>query len=182
MSFRGRGGVIDSDRALVVGHDIGGLARLAAEVGSEIAAGELVGRPPQRIVRDCGVVARAAADVGSQVAHGPAGQKRAAKDGPERLGVDLGTCGGGDRLGDGVGLLGGEAALFDWEGRRIARREHVIEAGNPPVRVGVDEAIVFRGDATQRRTDQARLGDDAIHDQAPVAGEMSSFPGEPGRP
>ena len=137
-SWRG----IDSDRALVVGHDISGLARLAAEVGSEIAAGELVGWPPQRIVR-CGRRPRAA-DVGSQVAHGPAGQKRAAKDGPERLGVDLGTC-GGDRLGDGVGLLGGEAALFDWEGRRIARREHVIEAGNPPVRVGVDEAIVFRG-------------------------------------
>src|ERR687895_2686158 len=90
-------GRIDLDRAGVLGHDVCGLAGLAAEVGSEIAATELVGWPPQCFLGDRRVVAGAAADVRAQVARRAAGQERAAQDGPKRLWVDLGTRGGGDR-------------------------------------------------------------------------------------
>src|SRR3954452_18012346 len=45
------------DAAVVLGHSVGVLARLAAEVGHEVAAGELVRRPPEGLRRDRGVVA-----------------------------------------------------------------------------------------------------------------------------
>src|SRR3954469_3822531 len=45
------------DAAVLLGHRVGVLARLAAEVGHEVAAAELVRRPPEGLRRDRGVIA-----------------------------------------------------------------------------------------------------------------------------
>src|SRR4051812_35816381 len=58
---------LDGYGVLVLGHDIGGVAGLAREIRSEVAAGKLVGRPPQGCARDDRVVAGVAADVGAQI-------------------------------------------------------------------------------------------------------------------
>ena len=103
-----------------------------AEVGREVAAGELVRRPPEGLRGDGGVVAGAAADVGAEVACGAAGQQDAAQDGPERLWIDVDADRGRDGSGDRVGLLGGQAALLDREGasrRRRRRRRQGRGAG-----------------------------------------------------
>ena len=141
---------------LALGHDVGGLADLAAEVGSEVASGELVRRPPQCLAGDDRVVARAAADVRAQIACRAAGQQDPAQDRPERLRIDVGAHRGCDRLGDGVGLLGGQATLLDREGRRVTGGEHAVQAGEPAVRVGVEEPVASAGDAAQSWADQAR--------------------------
>src|SRR5215218_2237100 len=148
---------------------VGGLAGLGAEVGSEVASAELVRRPPHRLARDDRVVARAAADVRAQIARGAAGQQDPPQHRPERLLVDVGAHRGGDRLGYGVGLLRGEATLLDREGRRVTGGEYGVDAGEPAVGVGADEAVAFAADAAQSWADKARQGDDAVDRQAPLA-------------
>ena len=108
---------------------VGGLARLAAEVFFSGVAGELVlGRRRNSASSETVESSpSAAADVCPQVARWAAGEESAAQDGPERLG-SIWAPTAADRLGYGIGLLGGQAALFDGEGRRVAGREHVVDA------------------------------------------------------
>jgi hypothetical protein len=87
-------------------HHVRRRADLAAQVGREVAAAELVRRPPQRLDGDGGVVACLAADVGAQEARRVPGQQDSAQDRPERLRIDVGADRGRDRLSDGIGLLG----------------------------------------------------------------------------
>ena len=149
---------------------LGDVADLAAEVGGQVAPGDLVWRPPQRRARDGRVVAGLAADVGAQIACRSAGQQDAAEDGPKRLRIDLGAQRGCNRLGDGIGLLGGQAALLDREGGGVTRGEDVVTSGDPSVRVGVDEPVASSGDAAQSWADEAGLGDDVVDGQASIAG------------
>ena len=118
----------NGDAVVLLGHDVGGLAGLAAEVGREVAAAELVRRPPEGLRGDGGVVAGAAADVGAEIARGGAGQQDPAQDGPERLWLDVDADRRRDRLGDRVGLLRGQAAVLDREGRRVAGRVDAVQA------------------------------------------------------
>src|SRR5262245_58598910 len=105
----------NGDAVVLLGYDVGGLAVLAAEVGREVAGAEHVRRPPEGLRRDGGVVAGAAADVGAEVARGGARHQDPAQNGPERLWLDVDAGRRRDRLGDRVGLLGGQAAMFDRE-------------------------------------------------------------------
>jgi hypothetical protein len=50
----------DGDCVLVRGHDVGGVADLAAQVGSEVASAEIVWRPPQRLPERAGASSPAA--------------------------------------------------------------------------------------------------------------------------
>src|SRR5687768_12936324 len=70
---------------------------------------------------------------------------------------------GGDRLGDGIGLLGGEAALLDGEGRRVTGGEDALTAGEPAVSVGVKEPVSVAGDAAQSWPGKPRDGDDTVN-------------------
>src|SRR5215217_8608055 len=84
-----RGGVerrLDGDCVFALGHDVGRLPDLAAEVGCEVMAGELVRRPPQCLAGDDRVVAGAPADARAQIMCRAAGQQDPAQDRPERLG------------------------------------------------------------------------------------------------
>ena len=83
------------------------------EVWGQSLAGDLAGRPPQRVIRDAPLLAPAATHLGAHVARRRAGQKQPTQDRTERLRVQVGTGARGDCLGCRIGLLGGHAALLD---------------------------------------------------------------------
>ena len=93
-----------------------------------------------------------------RIVRGGAGQQHPAQNGSERLGIDVGADGCRDRLGDRVGLLGGQAALLDREGGRVTGGVYAVEADDAPVGVGQDEAVACAGDAAQSRSGQTRHG------------------------
>ena len=123
------------------------------EVRAEIAGGDLRRRPPQRLARGdrrrrrCARPSRSRprADLGAQVQRGAADEQHAADDAAERLRVDRRAGRGGDRLGDGVGLLGGQAALLERERGDVARGVDVVDAGDPAVAVDRDEPVPSAG-------------------------------------
>src|SRR5207253_7808777 len=96
---------------------------LAAEVGGEIAPGELHGWRPEGLCGNDRLVAGGAADVGAQIARARAGEKHSAEDRAERTRLDVGAQGRRYRLGDHVGLLRREAALLHGEARRVTGGE-----------------------------------------------------------
>jgi hypothetical protein len=70
------------------------------------------------------------------------GQQDAAQHRTERLRVDVRPRARSDRLGDGIGLLGGEPALLDGEGDRVAGRPGGRGAEDLAVRVAADDPRV----------------------------------------
>ena len=62
----------------------------------------------------------------------------------------------GDRLGGGVGLLGGDAALLDRAGGCVTRGVHVVEALDAAVQIHWDEAVAVVGEPRDIRPDDAR--------------------------
>ena len=108
-----------------------------AEVGRQVAAGDLAGGPPQRAARHLAaqppaVGASSPRELGAQVQRRAAGEEQTSHHRPERRRVRTEAEVGGDRLGDRVGLLRGEAALLDREGRRVARGVDAGDAGTRP--------------------------------------------------
>ncbi len=69
----------------------------------------------------------AAGELAAQVARPAAGQEQPAQHRPERLRPEVDAGGLGDRLGRGVGELGGDAALLDREGGDVAGGVDVVE-------------------------------------------------------
>ena len=84
--------------------------------------------------------------------------------------LDIGAGVGGDRLGGRVGLLGGEAALLDREGDRVAGRPDRVDIGNPAVQVGRDEATGVGGKPRQAGPDRPGERDDSLGVERPLAG------------
>ena len=136
----------------------------SGEKRSEVAADDLRWRPPEWLwarLRGFG------GDVAAEIARLRAGQQQPAQNGPEwtRCHVDAGRS--SDRLGGGVGLLSGDAALLDGKGRNVAGGVDVGHAGDPSVQVNGDESLERLRDAADPRALQARKRDDAIgHDDA----------------
>jgi hypothetical protein len=62
------------------------------------------------------------------------------------VGLNGGSCLRGDYFGDGVGLLGGDSALFDRELGDVAGGVDVREPGEAAAQVGGDEAVSVLGD------------------------------------
>ena len=87
---------------------------------------------------------------------------------------------GSYHLGDGIGLLGSQTSVLDRKGRGIPRREHAVQTVHPSECVGVDEPVAITRDATQSWSCEARLGDDAIDLETPIAGRTLSEPPGPG--
>src|SRR6185436_12733582 len=96
-------------------------------------------------------------------------EQDAAKDGLERLRLDVGAGPRGDRLGGRVRLLRSEPALLDREGDRIAGRPDGVGARDPAVRVAEDEAAFVARDAPDGGPDRSRQGDDALRVEPPAA-------------
>ncbi len=110
-----------------------------------------------------------AAELVAQVARLAAGQEQAAKHGPERLRPQVGAGGLGNRLGRGVGELGGDAALLDREVGDVAGGVDVVEAADARVRVDRDEAVARLRQPVETWALQARQRDDAV-DLEPALG------------
>src|SRR3954469_25545394 len=78
------------DAAVLLGHRVGVLARLAAEVGHEVAAAELVRRPPEGLRRDRGVVAGARSGLG--IPHQRLGLAPVLRDGTDDVAQGRAPC------------------------------------------------------------------------------------------
>ena len=59
----------------------------------------------------------------------------------EWLRIELGAGIGGDRLGDRIGLLGGQPALLERERGHVARGVDAVSSGYTAVRVDGDEPV-----------------------------------------
>ena len=160
-----------------VGKRVAGLAA-GREEPRQVAAADLAGGPPELGARDAhGCPAQRAGEravvveVAAQEQRRLAGEDDAAQHAAAGAGREVGAGLGRDRLGRGVGLLGGEAALLDRPGRRVAGGEDVARAGDAAVLVDSDEALGIRRQAGDPRALQARERDHGVGgDQAPVAG------------
>src|SRR5208282_5278972 len=97
------------------------------EVGREVLGGYLHRRRPRGGDVHLRAEAVTAGDVRGQIAGGVAGEQDAVDHRMERLGGELGACAGGDRLGQGVGLLRGDPAELDRELGDVAGGVHVID-------------------------------------------------------
>ena len=135
----------------------------------EVAAGDLARRPPQRVARDLGL-ALAARDRAAHEAVVAAREQDPAQDGPEGLRLDRRSGARGDRLGDGVGLLGGEPALLDRERGPVAGGVDAVDAGHAAVLVDRDEALGVARDTRDVQSLQPRQADDAVDVDPPAAG------------
>ena len=131
------------------------------EVGGEVSAGDLARRPPQCARGDVPAqrAGRAAlpdgllaAQLGPQVQRRAAGQEQPAQDRAERRRHPRAEEIGEERRGDGVGLLGGEAALLDRERGGVACRVPGAGAGDAPVAVDGNEAVLVYRQALDPRS------------------------------
>ena len=112
-------------------------------------------------------------EVAAQVQRRLAGEDDAAQHAAAGSGREVGAGLGGDRLGGGVRLLGGEAALLDRPGRGVAGGEDVARAGDAAVLVDFDEAVGVCRQAGDPRALRERERDHRVgHDQAAVAGRQ----------
>src|SRR5208283_5230958 len=89
---------------------------MAGEEGCEVAAGDLAGWPPESVGCHLERVAVSTSDLRARVDRGDAGEEDAPERGLEGRWHDGGAELCRDGLGGCVGLLGGYAALLDWEG------------------------------------------------------------------
>src|SRR5205809_6370655 len=78
----------------------------------QVAAGDLAGRPPERLCVDRRFEA---SELGFHEARREAGEHEAAENGRERLRYELGSGGGRDRLRRRLRLLSGQSTLLDRE-------------------------------------------------------------------
>ena len=97
-------------------------------------------------------------------------QQQAAKDGMERLRLDVRTEGPGDVLRGRVGLLCAEAALLDREVGPVPCRVDVVDALDAAVLIDRQEAVLVGGEARQPRALQHRQGHDVVRLQELVSG------------
>ena len=126
--------------------------QLGREIRSEVAPGDLAGRPPERALRNRPFVAAAAGDLGAQVARRRTGEEQSAQDRPERLRLELGAQLRCDRLGGGIGLLGCDTALLDRAGRGVTRRKDAVERLDAGMGVDRDEPVAVVWQARDRRS------------------------------
>ena len=120
---------------------------------------------------DVPVLAAAAADLRAHVARRRPGEQQPAQHRPELLRVELGAGAGGDRLGGGVRLLGGDAALLERAGRRVARRVDVVLAAHEAAEVDRDEPVLVVREAGDLRPGQARQAHHALGGQTARRGQ-----------
>ena len=85
-----------------------------------------------------------------------AGEQDAPKHRMKRLRSDVSAGERGDRLGGGVGLLSGQAALLDGEGDRVAGGPDGARVLHLPECVGTDEPAVVHLQATDSASDRTR--------------------------
>ena len=93
---------------------------------------------------------------------------------PEWRRCERGTSTRSDHLGDGVGLLRGEASLLEREGGDVARGVDVVRAGGTAVPVHGDEPVRVGREPDHARADQERERDDSVgeHDRASGQDEL----------
>jgi hypothetical protein len=103
-----------------------------------------------------------AAQLRAQVERCAAGQQQPARDRPERRRLRRGAELGGDRGGDGVGLLGRKAALLDRERGGVARRVDAGRAAHAAVPVDRDESVAVARQALDPRSLLRRQHDDRV--------------------
>jgi hypothetical protein len=128
----------------------------------QVASDDLAARPPERLGGGSRRLAVAAAELHAQERGLLAGQQQSPEDGLEGGRFDRRSCGGGDRLRDGVRLLGREPALLDRKGRQVAGRVHVARAQNPSVPVGRHEATPVSRHAGDVRPGEPRQRHDPV--------------------
>ena len=132
--------------------------RAPREVVGEMAAGDLVRRPPEQLVGDRGAVR----GVVPQVADVVAADEHPAQHGPERLRYDVGARGRGDHPGRDVGLLGRQAALLDPVRGDVADRVHAVGVQRTREVVDRHEAERVGGDAAHVRSHEPGERDDPV--------------------
>ena len=104
----------------------------------------------------------AGTELGAEVERLVAGQQQPAQHGPERLGQADGADLSRDRLGDRVGLLGGEAAVLDRVRGRVAGGEDVGASVDAAVLVDGDEPVVVVRQPGDARADELGQGHDHV--------------------
>jgi hypothetical protein len=137
------------------------------QVRGEIASCDLARRPPERL-RGNLAGARSARESVLQEAVAAAGHQLPAEYGPEAGGLYLRTGSRGDRLGDRVSLLAGEAALLDRKGGGIPYRVHVGRAWHTAVGVDGNEASDIGRDSGCSGSVESRQADDAVGFDTPL--------------
>jgi hypothetical protein len=159
-----------ADRPPRLSLEHGCATRDRAQIRREIASAEAVRRPPQWLLGHDEVISRALVKMAAQIVRAAARNEHPAQHRPERprRSVKPDRC--RDRRGHDVGLLGGEAALLDREGRRVARCKHVLGAMHAAVRIGRNESGWISGNPWEARPTKARQRDHAIEAHPPVAG------------
>ena len=146
-------------RAVRVRH--GALLVALGEIRRKPAPGDLARRPPQRVPGELALAA-AAGRIAAQPPGAGAGEQHAAQDRMERLRLDGGAGAGGDRLGGGVRLLGGDPALLDREVGDVAGRPDVARPAYAPALVDRQEPLRIGRQALDRAAGQPRQGDDPV--------------------
>ena len=116
----------------------------------------------------------ARAELGPQVERCTAREQQAAQHGPERLRHADRAKPGRDGLRDGVGLLGGEAAVLDREGGRVAGGEDVRAPAHVAVLVDGDVAVLVVRQAGDPGADQFGQRDNDVGDEARSAQQPES--------
>jgi hypothetical protein len=128
------------------------------------------------VVTTARVEARLWPEAGLQLQRRAAGQQAAAQDRAERRRVVVHSAGSRDRLGDGVGLLRGKAALAQREGRHLAGG---VDGG-----LTRDSSVQVDGDETGAIARQPRDGSrDDVGERDDVVGgdDLAAFEPQPTR-
>ena len=141
---------VDAGRQRV---DLLGVAR---EVGGDVASCDLAGRPPQRVLRHLPVVTTPAGHLCAQVARNPTREQEPAQHGTKRARVHVCAQPRGDRLGCGIRLLGGHAALLQRARGCVTRGVHVLEALDTAMQIHGHEAVAVLREPPDIRPDDAR--------------------------
>ncbi len=137
---------LDLERSGLVGGGLDLESAVAGEEGGEVAADDLARWPPEGFAGDGAGIAVAAVRLVAEVAWRAAGEEKSAEYRLEAMRLNVGSGLRGDHFCDGVGLLGGDSALFDRELGDVARGVDARETADAAAQVGGDETVRILGD------------------------------------
>src|SRR5687768_13534799 len=121
-----------------------GVRRCLAKPCGEVAPADLVRGPPQVVERG-GALAGPSPEIVLQVQRLLPCEELSAQDRAEGLRINPRAHARSDVFGSGICLLGGDAALLDWEGRPVPGRVDVFRARHAAVVVDRDEPVLVGG-------------------------------------